>query len=74
MKIFIETTQGQASRLELQKRPLKIKTLEIYSKKSHIDCYYFYQQYKNHFETSGTIEMNRTLFTALYLCGTISLR
>ena len=36
--------------------------------------YHFYQQYKDHFETSGVTGMNCTPFTASFLRSTISLR
>ena len=42
MKVFIKTTQAQAQALvEPRKRLLKARTPEIYSGKSHMDCYYF---------------------------------
>ena len=39
-----------------------------------MDCYHFYQQCKNHFETAGATGFNRTLFAAFFLCGNISVR
>ena len=42
MKVFIETTQAwDQEQLEPQKHPLKARTLETYSWKSHMDCYNF---------------------------------
>ena len=73
MKVFIEITQAR-EQLEPQKRPLKARTPETYFGKSHIDCYHFYQQYEDYFDTSGATGMNRTPFAATFLRGAISLR
>ena len=73
MKMFMETTQGR-NQLELQERPLKARTPETYSGKSHMDCYYFYQQCEDYFETSETTGMNCTPFAATFLRDSISLR
>ena len=73
MKVFIETTQPwdqSASR----KRSLKARTLETYSRKSHVDCYHFCKHCEDYFKTSGAIGMNYTLFAATFLRGSISLR
>ena len=46
MKMFIEMTKTQAwdrEQLEPQKHPLKARTSDTYSGKSHIDYYHFYQ-------------------------------
>ena len=75
MKVFMETTQAQAQVLaEPQKRPLKARTPETYSGKSHMDCYHFCQQCEDYFETSGAMGMNHTPFATTFLCGTVSLR
>ena len=47
---------------------------EVYYDKSHLDCYHFCQQCEDHFETAGATGCNRTLFTALFLRGNISIR
>ena len=57
-----------------QKQPFKARSLEIYSRKSHIDYYHFCQQYEDYFKTLEATGINRTPFAALFLCGTISLR
>ena len=75
MKVFIKTMQAQAQALaEPRERPLKAKTPETYWGKSHIECYHFYQQCEDHFETSGATGMNRTPFAASFLRGSINLR
>ena len=73
MKVFMETTQAQAL-AEPREQPLKARSSETYSGKSHMDCYHFCQQCEDHFETSSATGMNRTPFVALFLRGTISLR
>ena len=75
MKVFMETTQAQAQALaEPKERPLKARTPETYSGKSHMACYYFCQQCEDYFETSGATGMNRILFATTFLRGAISLR
>ena len=75
MKVFMKTTQTKAQALaEPREHPLKARTLETYSGKSHIDCYHFCQQCKDYFETSGTTGMNCTSFAATFLRGAINLR
>ena len=75
MKVFIELTQAQAQALaEYRERPLKARTPETHFGKSHMHYYHFCQQCEDYFETSGTTGMNRTLFAATFLCGTVSLR
>ena len=75
MKVFMQTTQAQAEALaEPRERPLKARTPETYSGKSHMDCYHFCQQCEDYFKTSGATGMNRTPFAATFLCGTISLK
>ena len=73
MKVFMGTTQAQVQ-AEPREQPLKARSPEIYSGKSHIDCYYFCQQCEDYFKTSDAIGINRTPFAASFLCGTISLR
>ena len=42
MKVFMKTTQVRdQEQLEPQERPLKARTLETYSRKSHMDYYHF---------------------------------
>ena len=75
MKVFMKITQVQAQALaEPQEQLLKARSLEIYSRKSHMDSYYFCQQYENHFETSSATGMNRTPFVVLFLRSIISLK
>ena len=39
-----------------------------------MDCYYFFQQCKDHFDTAGATGSNCTSFAGFFLCGTISYR
>ena len=73
MKVFMETTQAQAL-AEPQECLFKARTPHIYSGKSHMNSYYFYQQCENYFKTLGATGMNLTLFAATFLRGTISPR
>ena len=73
MKVFRETTQAR-EQLEPRERPLKARTSETYSGKSHINYYYFYQQCEDYFETSSATRMNRNLFAATFFRGVISPR
>ena len=71
----METTQAQdREQLEPWERPLKARTPETYSGKSHMNCYYFCQQCKDYFETSGATKMNCIPFAAIFLRGSINLR
>ena len=70
MKAYLETNQGP--RQPERKQTLKAKVLEVYYSKSHIDCYHFCQQCKDHFETVGATGFNWTLFVASFLCKNIS--
>ena len=75
MKAFVKSTQAwDREQAEPQEQLLKIKSLETYSKKSHMDCYHFCQQCEDYFEISSTIGINRTLFAALFFRSTISFR
>ena len=73
MKVFMETTQA-SDQLEPRERPLKAKTPETYSGKSHIDYYHFCQQCEDYFETSGATGMNCTPFATTFLRDAINLR
>ena len=75
MKVFVESIQARnREQAEPRKHPLKARSPETYLEKFHIDCYHFCQQCEDHFETLNATGMNRTLFAASFLHGTISLR
>ena len=73
MKVFVETTQVQAL-AKPQEPPLKAKTLKTYGGKFHMECYHFCQQCEDYFKISSAIGTNCTLFVALFLNGSISLK
>ena len=74
MKAYLETNQAPKQFLIECKQPFKAKVLEVYYAKLHMDCYHFYQQCKDYFETAGAIEANRTPFAVFFLHKNISLR
>ena len=74
MKAYLESNQGPKQPLSKRKQSFKAKVPEMYYDKSHMNCYYFYQQCKDYFETTRAIKANRTSFAAFFLCGSISVR
>ena len=46
---------------------LKVKTLDVYCDRSHMEYYNFCQQYKDHFATCEATEPNQILFIAFFL-------
>ena len=51
---------------------LKARFPDLYYGKSHIECYHFCQQCKDHFDTAGATGSNRILFAASFLRGRIN--
>ena len=74
MKAYLESNQGSNQPLKERKQPLKAKVPDTYYGKLHMDCYYFCQQCKDHFETSWAIGTNQNPFAAFFLRGNISVR
>ena len=71
----MEITQAQAQALkEPRERPVKARFSKIYSEKSHIDCYQFYQKCEDYFKILGVTEMNCTPFVISFFRGTVSFR
>ena len=54
----------------LHERLIKARFLDIYWGKTHLEYYNFFQQYKDHFATSGTTGPNRVPFAAIFLKDT----
>ncbi len=48
-------------------RPLKPRNPDLYYKYWHMDCYYFCQQYEDHFEVVGSLGHKRVLFAVGFL-------
>ena len=72
MRAYLESNQGPRQPPAECKQSLKAKVPEMYYGKSHMDCYHFCQQCKDHFETAGATGTNRTPFAASFLHGSIS--
>ena len=58
--------------LEPQERLLKAQFPDLYYGTSHIDCYWFCQQCKDHFEITGAKGPNKIPFAALFLGGLVT--
>ena len=50
-----------------REKPLKARSPDVYCGKSHIECYNFCQQCKDHFATAGAKSPNRISFAAFFL-------
>ena len=57
-----------------REKPLKARLPNVYYGKSHIECYNFCQQCKDHFATHGAKGPNCILFAASFLCDRINFR
>ena len=53
---------------------LKARSPDVYCGKSHIECYNFCQQYKDHFATARAKSPNRISFAAFFLRDCINFR
>ena len=73
MKAYLESNQGPRPPPAEREQSLKAKVPEVYYGKSHMDCYHFCQQCKDHFETARATGTNRTLFAASFFRGSISI-
>ena len=49
------------------KRPLKARFVDIYQSKTHLECYNFFWQCKDHFVTANATGPNRVPFAATFL-------
>ena len=72
LKIFSKTKAQEPKAEVPHERPLKAKILDIYFRKSYMDCYHFCQQCKDYFKTTGATGSNRTSFMALFPHGKIN--
>ena len=59
---------------KITQEKLKARLLNIYRKKSHMDCYNFCQQYENYFTTAGATRATRIPFAVFFLRDRISFR
>ena len=74
MKAYLESNQRPRPPPAEREQSLKVKVLEMYYGKLHMNCYHFCQQCDDHFETAGATGTNQTLFAAFFLCENISMR
>ena len=74
MKAYLESNRGPKQPLAEREQLFKAKVSDVYYRKSYMDCYHFYQHYKNYYETVGATRAKRTPFTAVFLCGSISVQ
>ena len=55
-------------------RPLKARNPDLYYESSHMECYYFYWQCEDHFDTAGATGHKRVPFAASFLRDRINFR
>lgn len=74
MKIFIEMTKNQmplpifaAAGEKALDKSLKARNPNLYYRNLHIECYYFCQQYENHFKIAGPKRYMCVFFVAIFL-------
>ena len=58
IKAYLESNQGPRQLPAERKQLFKAKVPKVYYGKSHMNCYYFCQQCKDHFETIGATVAN----------------
>ena len=66
MKAYLEFNQESSQSSLEHEQYLKAKVLDMYYGKLHMNCYHFYQQCKDHFETIQTIGANWTPFVVFF--------
>ena len=57
---------------ESRKQLLKAWFSDLYYGNLHMDCYWFCQQYEDHFKTAKAKGPNKILFAALFLHGSVT--
>ncbi len=68
IQTFLQNSKGRSG------DKLKAKTLDVYRGRSHMECYNFCQQCKDHFATCGAIGPNRIPFADSFLRDQINFR
>ena len=65
LELFVKGHKyGQANSAP-QNRAFKARNLDFYYENSHMECYYFCQQYEDYFDTAGATGHKRVPFAAL---------
>ena len=76
MKAYLEAQVLALIAPEIEPEPceqsFKAQFSDLFYGILHIDCYWFYHQYKNYFETAGAQGPNKILFEALFLGGSVT--
>ena len=71
MKVYLEAQVPAQIAPEIDLKPceqtLKARFPNLYYNNLHMDCYWFCQQCKDHFKTSGAKRLNRIPFAVLFL-------
>ena len=67
LKIILEARALACQSKILCKRPLKARAPDLYRGKTHMECYNFCKQCKDHFATSSTTGLNHISFAATFL-------
>lgn len=68
-KICMEAKSSQEGP---RQRPLKVRPPDFYCGKLHMECYHFYQQCEDHFDTAGATGLNQTSFAAFFFRDRVS--
>ena len=74
LELFVKGQKHGQANSAPRNKGLKAWNPNFYYKSSHMECYYFCQQYKDHFDTAGAMGHKRVLFTALFLQDRINFR
>ena len=74
MKAYLEAQVPGQTEVDPEpcEQSLKARFPDLYYGNSHMDCYRFCQQCKDHFETAGAKGPNRIPFAALFLRGSVT--
>ena len=82
MQTYMDTVKNQAQApvqaptppvsVESKEQPLKARFPDLYFGKLYLDCYWFCQQFEDHFDTARANGKNRTPFAASFLWDGIS--
>ncbi len=68
IQTFLQNSKGESG------DKLKVKTLDVYHNRSHMECYNFCQQCKDYLTTCGATWPNQILFAAFFLRDRIKFR
>ena len=74
IKAYLEAQVPGQTKVDQEpcQQPFKAQFPNLYYGNLHMDCYQFCQQSEDYFETARTKELNRILFAALFLRGSVT--